>query len=164
MSKGRDKPSVIDCWNIEHSPRKCRGSKKYSTALVYFNTVIGVIVNTALCYCILNVGYSTTFKGVFSYTVLHSRNALWVIQCCTVKPTLTRTELLHFLDLVYGIGNIVFNWLLGNIDMHFVICTNFSQRSSIILGFLILHAMCTWFMNLIDIVVKLSFGILYFQI
>jgi len=34
--------------------------------------------------------YSTTFKGVFSHTVLHSHNALWVIQCCTVKPTLTR--------------------------------------------------------------------------
>jgi hypothetical protein len=27
-------------------------------------------------HCILNVGYSTIFKGVFSYTVLHSRNAL----------------------------------------------------------------------------------------
>jgi len=38
------------------------------------------------------------------------------------------------LELVYGIGNIVLNWLLGNIDMHFVICTNFSQRSSIIIG------------------------------
>lgn len=58
MSKGRDKPSVIDFWNIEHS--HASGSEKYSTALVYF-TVIGVIVNTALCYCILNVGLQYNF-------------------------------------------------------------------------------------------------------
>jgi hypothetical protein len=95
MSKGRDKPSVIDFRNIKNTPH-ASGSEKYSTALVYFNTVIGVIVNTRLCYCILKVGYSTTFKGVFSYTVLHSRKAIGVILCCTVKPTLTRTELLHF--------------------------------------------------------------------
>jgi len=30
-----------------------------------------------------------------------------------VKTTLTRT-VVTFLDLVYGIGNIVLNWLLGN--------------------------------------------------
>ena len=93
------------------------GSEKYSTALVYYNTLIGVIVNMALCYCISNVGYSTTFKGIFSYTVLHSETY-----------TYSHTELLHFLELNYGIGNIVLNWLLDNTDMHFVICTNFSQR------------------------------------
>ena len=82
--------------------------------------------------------YSTTFKGVFSHTVLHSRNALLSNTVLHSETYVySRTELLHFLDLVYGIGNIVLNWLLDNIDMHFVICTYFSQHSSIILGCLI---------------------------
>jgi hypothetical protein len=137
MSKGRDKPSVIDFWNIEHSPRKWIWKIQYRAGVLQHRYRCNCKYRTLLLHfeCWFTV---QLLKVFFSHTVLHSRNALLsntVLHSETY--TYSCTELLHFLDLVYGIGNIVLNWLSDNIDMHFVICTYFSQHSSIILGFLI---------------------------